>query len=645
MSKTVAPFGSWVSPITSQLLVTDVVGFDYAFVDGPDTYWVEIRPTEAGRYVIVRQGADGSVHDVFGTDFAARTLAHEYGGLCVAIQRGVVYFSNWSDQRLYRVTLGADPVAITPAPPTDRAWRYADPRLSPDGATLYCIRERHEEGVVHNEVVAIATNGESDATILAGGFDFYSDLAVSPDGQRLAYVCWNHPNMPWDHTALYEIVFDSAGDVDTRRLVTGHEESVQQPQYDATGQLYYVSDRSGWWNLYRDVDGGVNVMPLNAEFGQPGWSFGTSTYRPLADGSLFVTWNTAEGTQAALVANNGGATPLHYDWAGLADVYSDGGRVVGIAFDPQRPTSVVTVDLATGHATVVKASFVNSVDVAYLSAPEAIEFPTEGGLTAHAYYYPPTNADFVGPDGEAPPLIVISHGGPTGQSSALLSYGRQYWTSRGFALVDVNYGGSTGYGREYRNRLRGQWGIVDLDDCTNAAKYLAATGRANPNALLIHGGSAGGYTTFCALTFRKDFTAGASYYGVSDLGALAEFTHKFESRYLDLLVGPWPEARDIYEARSPLFHTDLLETPMILFQGLEDKVVPPAQAEAMVAALTEKQVPHAYVAYEGEQHGFRKAENIIRTAEAELSFYGQVLGFTPAGDITPVEISFADRIR
>ena len=645
MTKTSARFGSWASPISTQLLVSEVVGLAYAFVDGDDTYWIEGRPSEGGRYVLVKRTKDGTTTDVFGPDFAARTLVHEYGGLCVAIHKGVVYFSNYADQRLYRVVPGQSPEAITPEPPSPRAWRYADPRISPDGTTLYCIRERHESDEVINDVVAIPTSGEGDAIILAGGCDFYSDLAVSPEGDRLAYVCWNHPNMPWDQTSLYEMTLREGREVVGQRLVTGDEESVQQPRYSSDGHLFYVSDRRGWWNIYRDHENGaISQFPLDAEFGQPAWVFGTSTYQPLADGSFFVTWSDTTGTKAGILHDQY-VRPLDIDWSGLLTISSDGHRVVAIAIDPVKPMAVVEIDSTTGATTVIKASFRTTVDVAYLSVPEAIEFPTEHGLTAHAYYYPPTNPDFEGPEGEAPPLIVSTHGGPTSQTEALLAYSIQYWTSRGFGYVDVNYGGSTGYGREYRNRLRGQWGIVDLDDCTNAAKYLVATGRANPKALLIHGGSAGGYTTFCALTFRRDFVAGASYFGVSDLGGLASDTHKFESRYLDLMMGPWPQSRALYEARSPIFHTDLLETPMIIFQGLEDKVVPPSQAEIMVAALTAKEIPHAYIAYEGEQHGFRKAENIIRTAEAELTFYGKVLGFTPADETAPVEIAFEEKLR
>ncbi|HEY5110995.1 MAG TPA: prolyl oligopeptidase family serine peptidase, partial [Acidimicrobiales bacterium] len=424
-------------------------------------------------------------------------------------------------------------------------------------------------------------------------------------------------------------------------VVGNPNESVIQPRYDATGSLVFVSDRSDWWNLYRDTPTEpVALYPLASEFGSPAWEFGLTDYAPLVDGSLVTSWHASDGSHLG-VLNATGMREVPIDWKIIGSVATDGVNFVGLVGSPDKPAAVVLVDLTSGAETVLATSFVNSVDPAYLSVPAPIEFATENGLTAHALYYAPTNPDFDGPQGEAPPLIVASHGGPTSSCSAALNYAVQYWTSRGFAVVDVNYGGSSGYGRAYRERLKGAWGVVDLDDCVNAARYLAGSGRANPEALLIHGGSAGGYTTLCALTFRDDFAAGASHFGVGDLGALARDTHKFESRYLDGLIGPWPEARARYEERSPVFHTEMLRTPMILFQGLEDAVVPPAQAEAMAKALRDKGVPFAYVAYEGEQHGFRQAKNIIRTAEAELSFYGQVLGFTPDGDNEAIEIENA----
>ncbi|HWD95031.1 MAG TPA: S9 family peptidase [Acidimicrobiales bacterium] len=637
-------FGSWASPVTSQLLVGDVVGLSFPSVEDGSHYWIEARPTEAGRNVLVRQGADGETADAFGTAFAARTLVHEYGGRCYAVRGSTAYFSNFDDQRLYRLEIGDEPIALTPAPPAPRAWRYADPVVSPDGTFLVCVRERHD-GEVLNDLVAIATDGTSEPVVVAEGHDFFSSPTFSPDGRRLAYIAWDHPNMPWDTTLLYEVELDERGNVTSRRVVVANpNESVIQPRYGADGSLFFVSDRTDWWNLYRDTPAGpIALYPVEAECGHPAWVFGLSDYAPLADGSLVVAWQATNGDRLG-VLDSTGMREIPLDWSSIGSLVTDGVDVVGLFGSPVKPTAVLRVDLASGAETVFATSFVNTVDPAYLSVPQSIEFDTENGLTAHALYYAPENADFEGPEGEAPPLIVASHGGPTSSCSAALSYSIQYWTSRGFAYVDVNYGGSTGYGRPYRERLKDAWGIVDLDDCVNAARYLAESGRANPQAFLIHGGSAGGYTTLCALTFRDVFAAGASYFGVGDLGALARDTHKFESRYLDGLVGPWPEARAIYEERSPIFHTDLLRTPMILFQGLDDAVVPPDQAESMAEALRQKGVPFAYIAYEGEQHGFRQAQNIIRTAEAELSFYAHVLGFTPSGDIETVAIENADAL-
>ncbi len=641
MTPKTAPYGSWSSPITSELLVTDAVRLEYPTTDHDDVYWIESRPSEAGRNVIVKRNADGTIEDVLGAGFAARTLAHEYGGRCHVVHDGVVYFSNFADQRLYRIDPGTSPRAITNEPKHPRARRYADPVVSPDGNHLICVRERHEADAVINDLVVLATDGSSPARVLAEGHDFYAAPALSPDARQLSWITWDHPRMPWDGTELSEATLDDEFNVVDERIVCGGlEESVVQPRYGADGSLYYISDRTGWWNLYRDAPEGAKALAArDAEFAEPAWVFGLSSYTPLDDGSIALTWaEGGTGRLGVIAPDDGPLREVPTSFGSIGQLTALGDSIVALADSPTEPVAVVVIDLTSGEATVIKASRVNSVDPGYLSIPQAIEFPTENGLSAHALYYPPTNRDFVAPEGSLPPLIVASHGGPTSQCASGLNYSIQFWTSRGFAVTDVDYGGSTGYGRAYRERLKGAWGIVDLDDCVNAARYLASTGRADPNGLLIHGGSAGGYTTLSALTFRDVFAAGASYFGVGDLGALARDTHKFESRYLDGLIGPWPEAEAIYEERSPIFHTDLLRTPVILFQGLEDEVVPPAQAEAMAEALSEKGVPFAYLAYEGEQHGFRIAANIIRTAEAELYFYGKILGFEPAGSIEPVEI-------
>ena len=635
------PYGSWRSPVTSALLVADVVNVQYPSVDGPDTYWVEERPHEVGRIAIVRRNADGATTDVLPVELSARTLVHEYGGLCYVAHHGVVFFSNFADQRLYRIDPGSPPRAITDEPPSPRAWRYADPIVTPDGSHVICVRERHDETDVVNELVVLASDGSAAPRVLGSGHDFYAAPVLSGDSRRLAWITWDHPLMPWDGTRLHEAVLDDSFGVSSERIVCGgDDESVVQPRYGADAMLYYISDRSGWWNLYSDGPAGAKALsPLDAEFASPAWVFGSRSYAVREDGSIVTTWSK-DGISHLGVVPVGGGPPAEVvtPWTHLASLSLLDGAVLAVAGSPVTSLSIVEIELSTGRTSVLKTGREDSIEAAYISVAELIEFPTEGHVTAHALYYAPTNRDFRGPEGARAPLIVESHGGPTSQTVSVLNYEVQYWTSRGFGVVDVNYGGSSGYGRAYRERLKGNWGVVDLDDCVNAAKFLASSGRADERALLIHGGSAGGYTTLCALTFRRDFAAGASYFGVGDLGALARDTHKFESRYPDGLVGPYPEREDLYRARSPIFHTELMRTPVILFQGLEDEVVPPAQAEAMAEALRLRGVPFAYVSFEGEQHGFRQARNIMRVAEAELYFYSQVLGFEPADDIEPVVI-------
>jgi dipeptidyl aminopeptidase/acylaminoacyl peptidase len=638
---TTAPYGSWRSPITADVLVERVVGLSFPRASGDTLYWLESRPSEAGRSVLVRRDPDGRTSEVFPDTFSARTLVHEYGGLCYAVDGETVFFSNFADQRLYRVEPGRTPSPITPAPPTPRSFRYADPVVSPDGSWLVCVRERHLTDEVSNDLVVVPTDGSSEPRALAGGHDFFSSPCLRDDGGRLCWRSWDHPRMPWDGTELWEADVRAGYVLGPPRLVAGGpEESIAQPRYSRAGALHFVSDRTGWWNLYA-VDGNQArpLAPMAAEFAGPDWVFGQSTYTWLADGSLVAAWSQNGLDRLGILAPGADRFDV------IATPYSDIGGiqpfnagVVAIAASASEAPAVVEIAVPGGRHHVLKASREGGVDAAYLSAPRPIEFPAGAGLSAYALFYPPANADYVAPADDRPPLIVVSHGGPTAATSGALNYGIQYWTSRGFAVVDVNYGGSTGYGRAYRERLNGNWGVVDVDDCIGAARWLAEHDEIDGRRMVIRGGSAGGYTTLCAVTFHDVFAAGASHFGVADAGALARDTHKFESRYLDGLIGPWPEAEAIYEARSPIFHTDRLRTPLILFQGLEDMVVPPEQAEMMARALADKGVPFAHLTYEGEQHGFRQAKNIKRTAEAELAFYGKVLGFTPADEIEPIEI-------
>jgi dipeptidyl aminopeptidase/acylaminoacyl peptidase len=663
---TTIPFGAWPSPLTLDVLVEGAVGLSFpSLVDGK-AYWVEARPAEAGRQVLMRATPDGSgAEEVFGPEFSARTLVHEYGGLCYAVDGEVVYFSNYADQRLYRVRPGQAPFPLTAEPPTPRAVRFAAPVVTPDGRHVVAVRERHPDpdvpsGVV-NDVVAVSTDGTSEPTVLLEGHDFFGHPVLSPDGRRMAWVTWDHPNMPWDESEVWsgELGQDRDGRpsvTSRRRVAGGPSESATEPKFSPDGSLVFISDRTGWWNVYAAAPDGEPDRLLAAmehDLGAPDWVFGTSSFAVAHDGTILGTW--FDGGLCRLGVWHPGAAHFVTIPAPLTEIAQlraddDGRSVLAVAGSASEPPAVVRIGFPAPGAEggtpieVVRTSRKRGVDESYLSLPEPVEFPTEGGLTAHGLFYPPRNADARGPEGERPPLIVSIHGGPTGMARTALNYGIQFWTSRGFAVVDVNYGGSAGYGRAYRERLRGKWGVVDLADCVNAARFLAGSGRADGDRLLIHGGSAGGYTTLCAATFTDVFAAGASYFGIADTTVFVEETHKFESRYTDGLFGPWPDTEEVYRDRSPVAHTERLATPLVIFQGLEDKVVPPDQAEIMVAALDARRVPHAYVPYEGEQHGFRRAENVRRTAEAELYFYGKVLGFEPADELEPVEIVHADRL-
>jgi dipeptidyl aminopeptidase/acylaminoacyl peptidase len=658
----VVPYGAWPSPIDARDLVGGVVEPTEAWAGGGRTWWSQTRPDQGGRLQIRRRDADGTVHDVLPETWNARTRVHEYGGAAWWVHDGVVFTVDYADQRLYRVDPEAGPVALTPAPAVPGALRYADGRLTPDGAFCVCVRESHEgeDAVqVRNEIVSMpaTTDGPpSESRILVSGPDFVMAPRISPDGTRLAWIQWDHPDMPWDSTRLWtaDLVRDAAGlDLkDARPVAGGSGESLIQPEWGPDGSLYVVSDRSDWWNVYRvgNLSGPgdlVPVHPIPVEIGQPAWVFGQSRYLPGPDGITF-TWSDAEGAHLTTVGPDGSVRdeplPAFLSLASLSrDDDAGGSRLVAIAARATAARAVVEIRPQAEPAVLTPDSPAPLRPEA-ISRPEPIDFPSAGGRTAHALFYPPVPTGVTAPDGERPPLLVGVHGGPTSAANPAFRVAIQYWTSRGFAVVDVDYGGSTGYGRRYRRLLDRAWGIVDVEDACAAATWLAEQGRVDPARLAIRGGSAGGFTVLAALATRDVFAAGASFYGVGDLSALAGDTHKFESRYLDGLIGPWPEDEAVYTERSPLSHVDGFDRPLIVLQGDEDAVVPPAQAEAIVAALAAKQVPHAYLLFAGEQHGFRRAETIIRAHEAELSFYGQVFGFTPAGDIEPVEITFADKL-
>ncbi|MBN1812827.1 MAG: S9 family peptidase [Anaerolineae bacterium] len=644
MPRQVAPYGSWKSLITTDLIASESIGLGQVAIDGENVYWLEGRPAEGGRNVIVRRTPDGQTSDVTPPPFNVRTRVHEYGGGAFLVVDGSVYFSNFADQRLYRTNDRKEPRPVTP----EVAMRYADGVFdrkhshARSSGRVICVREDHTEpGREAINTIASLELESGESHVLISGHNFYASPRLSPEGSHLAWLAWNHPNMPWDGTELWvgERRADGLpGHVEC--VASGIDESIFQPEWSPDGTLYFISDRTGWWNLYCLRDGQVEpLIEMEAEFGLPQWVFGMRTYA-FESARRIICAYTQEGTWqlASLDTETRKLENIETPYTSISEVHAAPGRVIFHGGSPSEPTSIVQLDLATGQIEVLRRSSTVEIDPGYLSPPQTVEFPTENGLTAHAFFYPPQNRDYTAPAGELPPLLVFSHGGPTGTTSSTFRLAVQYWTSRGFAVLDVNYGGSTGYGRAYRQRLEGQWGVVDVDDCANGARHLAERGQVDGDRLIIRGGSAGGYTTLCALTFRDVFKAGASYYGVGDLEALAKETHKFESRYLDRLVGPYPEERDLYVARSPINFTDRLSCPVIFFQGLEDQVVPPNQAEKMVDALRKKGVPVAYLPFEGEQHGFRRAENIRRTMDAELYFYSRIFGFELAEAVEPVKI-------
>lgn len=634
----IASYGGWRSPITSDIIVSESIRLGGARFDNENIYWLEGRPKESGRSVIVRLSPDKETTDVISQPFNARTRVHEYGGAAMAFQNGAVIFANFSDQRLYRVVPGGTPEPLTPV----AKLRYADLILDAGRERLICVREDHrdsEEAV--NTLVAVPLDGHSPQQVLVSGNDFYASPCLSPDGKQLAWLTWQHPNMPWDSSELWVAEVLADGELAApHRVAGGENESIYQPAWSPEGVLYFVSDRSGWWNLYRWQDGrSVPLVDMCAEFGLPLWVFGHPTYAFVTERSIICTY-TQNGTWflAELDTQSGVLTPFDIPYTSIDAIQVCGRKVLFRGGSPYAPGAIVLLDLDAGTTEVLKCSSDVAVENDYFSFAEAIEFSGSGGEIAHAFYYAPKNPDYVAPEGEKPPLLVMSHGGPTAATSSTLNLPTQYWTSRGFAVLDVNYGGSTGYGRAYRERLNGRWGVVDIEDCVYGARYLVDQGLVDPARLAIRGGSAGGYTTLGALTFHDVFKAGASYYGVSDLESLAKDTHKFESRYLDGLVGPYPAERELYMERSPVNHVESLNCPVIFFQGQEDQVVPPSQTESMVEALFQKGIPVAYILFEGEQHGFRRAENIKTALDGELYFYSQIFAFPLWGEAGVLEI-------
>jgi len=628
------PYGTWESLITSEMLVGGAVRLGEIVTDGDDVWWAESRPDEGGRTVIVRNGKDQTDKKT-----NVRTLVHEYGGSAWWVRNGTLVYSQYLDQRLYRRDKSGDSIPLTPESETQQSYRYADGRITNNEDWYVCVREIHtsSDEEPSNEIVAVPLDGSQQIRVLVSGPDFVSSPRVSKEGDQIAWVQWNHPNMPWDDTqlciaSLEEMVLSN------QKVTKSKAESFFQPEWDDQGNLHVVSDRNNWWNLFR-VDQSTNEIDLTsmtnieAEIGLPQWVFGQSRYAFVGDEIWFV-YREAGIDKLATLSSNGQFEQIKIDATEIESVtnYQDG--IVATVSSWKAESSVMFIN----SEEVRPLSKTRDLDIgeSWFPVPETFTYQTSDSEKAHALFYSPTNPEYEIHENENPPLIVLAHGGPTGSARRQLQLSIAYWTSRGFGVADVDYRGSTGYGRLYRNSLRNSWGLADVEDCVAVAKHLVAQKKVDKNRLAIKGGSAGGFTVLAALTFHDTFTAGASRYGIADLAILAKDTHKFESRYLDRLVGKWPEDEEIYKQRSPIHHIEQLSTPMVILQGSEDPIVPPNQAHLMAKKLKENDIPHALIEFSDEGHGFRKAPNITKAIESELAFFAQIFNFEPFDDLPKI---------
>jgi dipeptidyl aminopeptidase/acylaminoacyl peptidase len=645
-TKKTIPYGTWNSPISASAVASIGTGsgglMSDVQYDNGSVYWIEPRPREGGRNVLMQKSPDGSICEAIPTSFNVRTRAHGYGGGSYCIHNGTIFFSNFDDQRIYRLSPHENPVPITPATSGDSPSYFADGEVTSDGRFLICVREEMSQSRTINTIVSIPTDGSSPPITIIEGDDFYSNPRINADGNRLVWLTWDHPRMPWDGTTLIVGDLQPEGSIGhTTPIAGGKDESIFQPEWGPDGALYFVSDRSNWWNLYKWHEGRIEpVGIIEAEIGRPQWNFGFSRYAFLAEGRIACGYTKDGFEHLGLIEHDSTKVrPVESPFTTVRYLASDEGEKLWFigGYFGQAP-AVICMNLNSFEIEVVYTNFEHKIDPGYISTPSPIQFPSKGGQISHGLYFAPTNKVVSAPQEEKPPLIVMSHGGPTSMARPYLQLEIQFWTSRGIAVIDVNYRGSTGYGREYREALKGQWGIVDAEDCVHAARYLVDQGYVDGSRLIIRGGSAGGWSTLCALTFHDLFQAGSSYYGVSDALALSKITHKFEEHYLDSLIGPLPDAVDVYRERSPINHVHRLSCPVIVFQGLDDKVVPPSQADEIVDALAANELPHAYISFEGEGHGFRQATTIERWLEAELYFYSRIFGFELSDKVPPVHI-------
>lgn len=634
-----APYGTWESIVSTSLLTAQGARLSNPILDGETLYWLESHPSEGGRVGLWRQSPEGTPELVVPAPYNVRTRVHEYGGGAYAVRLGVVVFSDFTSGRVYRLS-DDGPVPLTPS---SSDFRYADLRVHAGRGLVLAVRETHSPTAEPvNEIVALRLDEEGPGTVLVSGADFYSDPQLSADCE-LAWTQWDHPAMPWDATLIQRgVLADDLTVSDVVPVAGGPAESALHPRWAPGGDLIFVSDRTGWWNLDAQSDSSITALhPDDAEYAGPQWGLGMSPYVALSTTHVLATRTSVGVTSLVVIERGTGESMTVLPAGGTESLTSWGGTAAALIAAPDQPLRLATIGLESGQWTDVRHASSESLPPEWISMPQQVSWTSTVATSpgeVHGLYYPPTNPSFTAPDGSLPPLIVESHGGPTAAASSAFSLSTQYWTSRGFAVLDVDYRGSSGYGRAYRDALQGNWGLLDVADCAAGALAMAAAGLADPSRLIVRGGSAGGYTTLQSLVSTSVFTAGVSYYGIGDLEMLARDTHKFESRYMEGLVGPYPAAAQIYRDRSPIHHLDELSAPMLLLQGADDMVVPPNQADEMAAAVRAKGLPVALIVFEGEGHGFRRADTITAATEAELSFYGRVFGFTPADDLPPIQI-------